>query len=264
MFSDPELRRKILRKLEAIEAKNVQVAEKILNNGRKIFTDKGFSIDQIRIKYRKKKTGIARDILKFSETRKADAIVLSCHGRSRMESFFMGAISSNLLAYNQTIPIWLINGKVINSSILIGADTSENFLRAADHAGFMLSHSNCPVNLLHSKPDLRRFIPKEVIRASPEIVAVWLENASRMIAPYIKKGRGMLIERGFSETQISAEIIEGSRSIAADILKKVQKNGYGTIVLGRKGMSFKKGLVMGTVTRKVIEDSRGLAVWIIP
>ncbi len=142
------------------------MAEKILNDGKKIFIDKGFGKDQVRIEYRKKETGIARDILMFSETRKADAIILSCHGRSRMESFFMGAISSNLLAYNQTTPIWLINGKVKNSGILIGADTSENFLRATDHAGFMMSHTDCPVKLLHSKPDLRRFIPKEVIRAN--------------------------------------------------------------------------------------------------
>jgi K+-sensing histidine kinase KdpD len=86
----------------------------------------------------------------------------------------------------------------------------------------------------------------------------------RTVSSDIKKPRGILTRNGFSETQITAEIIEGSRSIAADMLKKARKSRCGTIVLGRKGVPSKKNLVMGNVCRKVIEDCRGLAVWIIP
>jgi hypothetical protein len=79
MFYEPELRRQLSQKLKFIEENNVQMAQKILNEGRKIFIDKGFGFDQICIEYREKKNGIALDIIRFSEMRKAEFInILWC------------------------------------------------------------------------------------------------------------------------------------------------------------------------------------------
>ncbi|MCK4469454.1 MAG: universal stress protein, partial [Desulfobacterales bacterium] len=39
--------------------------------------------------------------------------------------------------------------------------------------------------------------------------------------------------------------------------------GFGTIVLGRRGVSKIKELFMGSVTRKILNSSSALTVWIV-
>jgi nucleotide-binding universal stress UspA family protein len=57
--------------------------------------------------------------------------------------------------------------------------------------------------------------------------------------------------------------VDGSRSVAADILEEARSNSFGTIVLGRKGHSGVKEYFMGSTTSKVLQDSGGMAVWVV-
>ena len=79
----------------------------------------------------------------------------------------------------------------------------------------------------------------------------------------MKKAKEMLMGAGLGETQISSKVIEGSRSAASDILEEARSEGYGTIVVGRRGLSAVKEFFMGSVTSKILQNSAGLAVWIV-
>jgi len=110
---------------------------------------------------------------------------------------------------------------------------------------------------------LRRFVPQEVIEAAPELEELWRNKAGEQIGPQMKKAKEMLLEAGLSEDQIITKIVDGSRSAASDILKEARSNSFGTIVLGRKGHSSVKEYFMGSTTGKVLQDSDGLAVWVV-
>jgi nucleotide-binding universal stress UspA family protein len=246
-----------------IENKNLQMADRIVSEAKDILLKKGFLEEQIKGVYRKKQIGTARDICNFAGDKGADALIVARRGRSRLDAFLSGEISSKILDYCLTCPVWVVEGAVTSKKVLIAMDSSENGIRAADHAGYMLARTDCHITLFHSKRHLRRFVPQEVIEAAPELEELWRNKAGEHIGPYIEKGKDLLIQAGLREEQISTKVVDGSISAAADILKEARSNNFGTIVLGRKGHSSVKEYLMGSTTSKVLRDSGGLAVWVV-
>jgi len=246
-----------------IERKSLEMAERIVTEAKDILLKKGFQEEQIKGVYRKKQIGIARDICNFAGDKNADALIVTRRGRSRLDAFLSGEISSKILDYCLTCPVWVVEGGVQSNKVLIAMDSSENGIRAADHAGFMLAGTDCKITLFHSKRHLRRFVPQEVIEAAPELEELWRNKAGEQIGPYIEKGKDVLIQAGLREEQISTKIVDGSRSAAVDILKEARSNSFGTIVIGRKGHSSVKEYFMGSTTSKVLQNSGGWAVWVV-
>jgi nucleotide-binding universal stress UspA family protein len=246
-----------------IQRKNLEMAERIVSEAKDILLEKGFQEEHIQGVYRKKQIGTARDICNFAGDKGADALIVTRRGRSRLDAFLSGEISSKILDYCLTCPVWVVEGGVQSKKVLIAMDSSENGIRAAGHAGFMLDGTDCKITLFHSIRHLRRFVPQEVIEAAPELEELWRNKAGEQIGPYIEKGKDVLIQAGLREEQISTKVVDGSRSAAADILKEARSNNFGTIVLGRKGHSSVREYLMGSTTSKVLRDSGGLAVWVV-
>jgi nucleotide-binding universal stress UspA family protein len=46
-------------------------------------------------------------------------------------------------------------------------------------------------------------------------------------------------------------------------VEEAQKNGFGTIVIGRRGLSKVRQFMMGRVSNKVLQLARDLAVWVV-
>ena len=250
-------------RLLAVEKKSIQMAERILSEAKNLLRKKGFKEEQIRSLHRKKQMGIARDICNLAADKRADSVLISAKGRSKLEGFFSGGVANRILEYCRLCPVWIVEGTVRSQKVLIAMDSSENALRAVDHAGYMLSGTNCQVTLFHSKRHLRRFVPQEIIEAAPELEELWKNKAGEQIAPYMKKAKEMLLEAGIPEAQIKTKVVDGSRDAASDILKEARNNDYGTVVLGRRGYSGVKEFFMGSVTSKVLQDCTGRAVWLV-
>ena len=250
-------------KVKTIENKSIRMAKKILAQAKNFLIDKGFDGERVQTVYKKKESGIAQDICQWVESKQADAVLIASRGRSRLEAFFMGEVSSKLLEYCRVCPVWIVQGQVKSKQVLIAIDSSENALRAVDHAGFMLSGTDCPVMLFHTMRHLRRFVPQEVLDEAPELEQLWKTKAGQEIEPFMTKAEEMLVKAGVSESQISKKIVDGSRSAASDILEEARKSQYGTIVMGRRGISGVQEFFMGSVSSKVLQNSTGMAVWIV-
>ena len=250
-------------KLKTIENKSIRLAEKILTQAKNFLIDKGFDGERVQTLYKKKESGIAQDICQWVESKQADAVLIASRGRSRLEAFFMGEVSSKLLEYCRVCPVWIVQGQVKSKRVLIAIDSSENALRAVDHAGFMLAGTDCPVTLFHTMRHLRRFVPLELLDEAPELEQLWKTKAGEEIEPFMTKAEEMLVRAGVRESQISKKIVDGSRSAASDILAEARNNQYGTIVMGRRGISGVQEFFMGSVSSKVLQNSTGMAVWIV-
>jgi nucleotide-binding universal stress UspA family protein len=250
-------------KLKALENKNLRMAERILSEAKNALIQKGFPEESVKTIYRKKEVDIARDICNWAENKRADAVLITTRGRSRLEAFFMGEISSKLLDYCRVCPVWIVEGKVTSNRVLIAVDSSENALRAVDHAGFMLGGTDCQITLFHTMRNLRRFVPQEVLDEAPELEELWKSKAGEEIASYMKKAKKVLLEAGLREEQISTKVVDGSRSPANDILEEARGNGYGTIIMGRRGISGVQEFFMGSVTSKVLQNCNCMATWIV-
>jgi nucleotide-binding universal stress UspA family protein len=152
---------------------------------------------------------------------------------------------------------------VKSKNVLLAVDHSENAMRAVGHAGFMLAGTDVNVTVFHSKRDLRRFVPAEVLQEFPGVQKFWQRKAGDVVAPYMKKAREILIQAGLAENRISLKLVDGSRSAARDILKEAEEKSIGTIILGRKGCSAVRDYSMGSITKKVLDGASDMAVCVV-
>ena len=248
----------IARKLREVEDRNNQMAERILDEAKRFLLAKDFRQARIKTVCKPKDLGVARDICNWAEMKGVHAVMVSTRGRTRLQSFFMGEVSRNLLEHIRGCPLWMVDTRVRKRPALIAVDSSENALRAVEHAAIMLSGTDVPVTLFHSKRNLWHFVPKEIIEKTPELQEIWQDAAGRQVAPYLEKAREILLNAGFDEKQIAVKVLGGSRNAATDILKAAHRYGCGTVVVGRRGITGVKEFIMGGVTRKLLEDFSGL------
>ncbi len=253
-----------LKKLRDLDSRSTEMAEHLLTLAKNRLIEKGFAEAAVEAVFRKIEVEIARDIINWSEKKRADAVIITTRGRSRLETFFMGEIAAKVLEYCRVCPVWMVKGSVKNKNALLAVDNSENALRAADHAGFMLSGTDAKVTIFHSKRDLRRFIPQAVLDEFPEVQKYWRHKAGEAISPFVQKAEEILAAAGLAEDHIATKVVDGSRSAAADILDEAQNSGTGTIFLGLRGYSGVKDFTMGSVTRKVLNQAKDMTVSIVP
>ena len=245
------------------DKKRVNKAERLLRDAKKGLIAKGFSENRIEAIYRKKERGVAQDVCSWADRKMVDAVLITRRGQSDLETLFMGRVSESLVEHCTDRPVWIVGGKVDSKKVLICLDNSDNALRAVDHAGFMFSGTDCQVTVLHTMRNLTRYVPMEVLEEPPDLQRLYKEKAGEQIAHYMEKAREMLNENGLTNEQIATRIVNGSRNPAGDILKEARSKGYGTIVLGRRGLSGVKAFVFGSVTKKILRQSAGLSIWIV-
>ena len=91
-----------------------------------------------------------------------------------------------------------------------------------------------------------------------------ISGKTRQISPYIEKAKEKLLKQGLAEDQIAIKLVSSrGGNVSDDIRKAAKDNDCGTIVLGRRGLTGIKELIMGSVTRKILENFSGMAVWIV-
>jgi nucleotide-binding universal stress UspA family protein len=251
------------RRLRAMEKKNKQMADQILHEAIDKALDLAFEPAQIKTHCVVRHRSIVQDLTALATGKSCDAVVLTRRGRTEARSFFMGEVSSKLMEVCTAHGLWIIGGAVGSNKVLMAVDPSENALRAVDHAGFMLSHAPSQITLFHSKRHLRRYVPLEILEAAPGINERWLQKAQESINPYLEKARSILQQNGVAASRIHVKVVDGSRSPADDILDEARTGDYGTLVMGRRGLSMMREFFMGSVSSKVLQAATGMAVVIV-
>ncbi len=90
----------------------------------------------------------------------------------------------------------------------------------------------------------------------------WSEDQAAM-KPVFEEAKARLFKAGFKTAQVRTKIVKGVTSRAASLIEEAKKNVYGTIVVGRTGVSQVDEFNIGRVTNKVIHHAENMAVWII-
>ncbi|MCU0560082.1 MAG: universal stress protein [Desulfobacterales bacterium] len=148
----------------------------------------------------------------------------------------------------------------LNRTVLLAVDDSENSRRAVDYAGAMLGgREGFQVTLLHviSEPEEDYFPKLEEKRQ-------WLEQYRRRIAAALEGFRRSLVGAGVPEDGIRTHTpLRFCPSIAECILSELETSGYGTIVVGRQGLSRKEEFLFGSVSSKIVSHARNCTVWVV-
>lgn len=264
LFEDEKsIDKDILASVSIAEERHLARAKNILEKVKRRFIEKGFKEGKLKTIYRKQKAGIAQEVCHWARDKKTDALVVGRRGTTNLEDFFYGRVSNNVIEYCKDSPVWIIGGGLDSKKVLVCVDGSENATRAVDHAGFMLEGTDCEVTLFHTLRHLSRFVPADVLAEDSKLQEFWKQKAGENIAPHMKEAKDMLLKAGLNERQVSSKLLEGSQSPADDIIKEARTNGYGTVVLGKRGRSKFKQFLFGSVTRKILNNMTNLSTWVV-
>jgi nucleotide-binding universal stress UspA family protein len=208
--------------------------------------DRGVPEELVQAKIKERQVGIARDIIYESE-RDYNAVVVGRWGMSLLKDFLWGSIANKLLGRLTHVPLCVVGGTPHVGKILVGLDASAGAMRAVDYLGTMAS-PYLEVTLYHA------------VRAVDEDIS---HKAEESMKPVFEKATNRLEDAGFGRNQITAKTAMGVLSRAGALVHYALKGGYGTIVVGRRGLSEVEEFSMGRVSNKIIHMARELAVWVV-
>ncbi len=176
----------------------------------------------------------------------------------------LGSVSEKIVQRVQDVPIWIVGGDIRSSRMLLAVDASENARKAVQYAAPLLAANGAEVALCHV---VRGFLPTlgpTPFQSGEELEGLLLENLKQKVASMFETYRECLEKAGVEAQRIGNICRIGSLSRAADILNIAREEGYGTIIMGRRGISVVREFLMGRVTSKVLNGAEGLTIWIVP
>lgn len=218
-----------------------------MERARWLLLDQNVSEDAVIIKIQERKVGIARDIINESRN-DYDGVVVGRWGTSLLKDFLWGSIANKLLGRLTHVPLCVVGGCPQIGKILVAIDASKGAMKAVDFVGTMADSTNWEVTLLHA---VRGIESEELYKTEKSMEAVFEEATHH------------LVKAGLNRDQITTRIVTGVTSRAAAISVEALRGGYGTIIVGRRGLSDVKEFNMGRVSNKVIHMAREIAVWLV-
>jgi len=158
--------------------------------------------------------------------------------------------------------------------MLLAIDESENAQRAARYVGSLLRESrDVVVTLFHVLRPMPRALLEHGGSENPETEAqlsmqlreeqeTWLKQEREAECPVLKQACEALVQSGFDVSRLNVKFGHED-DVGGTILEEARLGQYDTIVVGRSGTSRMRRLFGGGVTDRLLQDAKGLAIWII-
>jgi nucleotide-binding universal stress UspA family protein len=258
---DPAWQKKI-ESLRAWEKQQETLAATFMDSALMLFKEAGFGPGKVTTRIGRQKEGIARDII--TEARQGyDVVVIGRGKASAEEGTPLGSVASKIISSATSFSLWLIGGKPNSDKVLVAMDSSEGGLRAVDHAGTMFNHNQNAITLFHAIRGIT--VSTEGMEdIFPEAYRQQLMgDAEREIQPALQMAKDHLEKLHISSERVSTKIVTSVRSRAAAIVQEAKQSGYGTIIVGRRGVTEVAEFSMGRVTNKLTQLAKTQALCII-
>ena len=155
--------------------------------------------------------------------------------------------------------------------ILLAIDGSECAKKAVTYVAEQFSDmKNLKITLLSVLPYLAtslwddgHILTEEERNERKKVVDRWMKNQQLKLEPIFTDAFGILTRAGIKPEQIETKAITDSMDVADSILEETRNGGYQTLVMGRRGLSPAKRLLIGSVTSKIINHGAGNALCIV-
>lgn len=155
--------------------------------------------------------------------------------------------------------------------LLLPMDGSEGSARAVEYVADTFGRTpEVEVKLLHILPGLPPAFwddghvldPKER-QARERRINDWQREQEKKWVGIFAEARDKLVQAGIAAEKISSEFKPKYFDVAEDILKEAAAGRYSTIVIGRRGLTGAKKILLGSVSSKVVHDAKGIAVLVV-
>lgn len=241
------------------ETKKETLIAEFMQKARQTLITAGAEDSLIKIQVQRRRAGIARDAL--VEARNGyDAVAFGRTGLGAFAAPSLGSVASKILGILTNTTLCIVGGKPKLGRILIGLDSSAGASRATKFVGKNLNACDPSVTLAHIIRDPE---PIDHELFPDEYAHKLIENAQSAIVPVFAKMTRNLQAAGINPAKITPKVITGVGSRAAALLDEATHGMYGTLVIGRRGVSEVVQFQMGRVPAKLMQVSSEIATWII-
>lgn len=226
-----------------------------------IFSDAGFPDSAVKVDVRERKEGIARDIRTESHLGYV-SVILGRRGLSTVPDLALGGVASKIVLRASDLAVWLVGGRPATEKIIVGIDSSDGSMSAVEHLARIVKGVSKQILLLHvvrKVPEMNGLNGLEARQLEEERE----QRAASEIEPVFRKAFVKLQAAGVPPGEISTKVIVGATSRAGTILEEAISGGYGTIVVGRRGISTVEEFDMGRVSNKLVQTSKDRALWVV-
>jgi len=237
-FQTPEIR--------ASMAERKKMVNRAMEKAETILLDAGFPTESIHTVVHIKNQGIAQDIVEESH-RGYDALVIGRKGHSRIKDFVIDTLPMKLLGKIKNIPLIVVGKNPDHKNILVAFDGTREIIKAVKSMSSLIRTEGCKLLLCHSQHQ-KRLIGKCGKKVPSKLFDLPMDY---------------FLEAGFSSDQISFEIMRNEKNPTHCILNKARYGNYGTIVIGRRGLTPLKKLTLNRVGNKIFRNAENHVVWIV-
>jgi nucleotide-binding universal stress UspA family protein len=259
ILEDAKKDARVSAELSIINRKNAEEAQRILEKYKTIMINLGIKEQHIDTITQPKKEGTAKDILRYARQGMYDTIVVGRRGQSLIKQVFMDCTTCNLLEHASDVPVWVVDGDVKPSKILLAADGSESSIRAVDHLRFMVGDNpDVRITLFHVVPDSISWGTYTVDGFLEEFL---VEKDRQKINDFHDRVHRMFKEASIPEDRIEIKKVQRSDNAGKAILEEAQTGDYSTVVVGRRGNN--QSFFMGSVSRYMLNRTEDRTLWVV-
>jgi nucleotide-binding universal stress UspA family protein len=184
-------------------------------------------------------------IIEIVEKENFQTVILGRRGMSELKGFFLGSVSNKVLHGLINHNIYLVGEKISEanptSKILVPVDGSEYSMKAVEHAVCIAKFvKNIDKITILRVINLPLYLERVKEGIDPEEEAKEILNKAKM---------------KFLEEEVPQDLIETKISIGfpkEEIVREIKEGNYNLVIMGRKGRSALKDLVLGGVSSAVI------------
>lgn len=144
--------------------------------------------------------------------------------------------------------------------IIIAIDDSPRSINAVEYVGSIAGHlAEVQLCLLHVYPE-----PPPGYYQTGAPLDEYKREQEEKAKPLFAQAKKILQNHGIAAEAITSRCrIAGDLSISAAILHLQVQEHYGTIVVGKRGISKAEEFLFGSISNALIHNGRDIAVWVI-
>ena len=269
LYREESLNPAIRKQFASWQKKREEDAHRFIEEAVQVLQRGGLKRSQITVKPSPQIVGVARDIIREMDAQKYDAAVIGKKGMSWFDNFFLGSITNKLLEISENHPLWVVEGKgLVSRKVLIAMDETEQALHLARYAGRMLTGLAGVEFLFYHfcAPFTEMLEPeeKEKMRGAEKKFA---DDEREKMTHWFAKAQKTMLDLGFEKKSITSRFDYDSsappQKVSKAVLNELQKGNFGTLILGRKGLTHAREFRVGSVALRVVAEAQNCAVWVV-
>lgn len=263
-FWDMNLGSGFQRKMTSVKSWTLEHEKAIKNQmdeARVILLELGFPYKSVTLKYQDSVKGVARDIIDESKNG-FHAVVAGRTGISRIKDFIMGNIATKLVGKILGIPLIIVGACTTPKKVMIAFDGSESSQRTVECISQMMHKEANTIKIcyvIRMITDIYSAATHDIQLAEEEM----FRRTKSVVEPMMEEAVERLVAEGFKRNNISLEIKQNEYSRARSVVEDAEANGFGTIAVGRRGLSRVEEFFIGRVSKKILQLSANSTVWIV-